>query len=422
MEKKYKILTLSDHPLSPSGVGTQTKYVCETLLRTGRYSIVSLGGAIKHQDYQPVTVEEFKDDWKIIPVDGYGTQEMIRSLLRVEKPDVVWIMTDPRFWGWLWAMENEVRPLCPIIYYHVWDNFPHPFFNRRYYLSNDHIATISKVSDDIVRTVAPEVDRTYLPHAVDSNIFKPKGPDFKKQTRIDSLPEGDRDKFIFFWNNRNARRKQSGTLIWWFKEWLDKNNLHEKAQLIMHTEPSDPNGQDLHAIIDHLGMNEFRQVLVSTKKVPPEHLASMYNMVDCTINISDAEGFGLATLESLSCGTPIIVNMTGGLQEQVTNGTEWFGIGIKPSSKAVIGSQDVPYIYEDRISKESFMSALTKMYFMSEEGRTEMGLKGRKHVQDNYNFEDFNERWINLVDGVVEKYGSWEDRKNYSGIRLTEIK
>ena len=114
--------------------------------------------------------------------------------------------------------------------------------------------------------------------------------------------------------------------------------------------------------------------------------------------------------------------MTGGLQEQVTNGTEWFGIGIKPSSKAVIGSQDVPYIYEDRISKESFMSALTKMYFMSEEGRTEMGSKGRKHVQDNYNFEDFNERWINLVDGVVEKYGSWEDRKNYSGIRLTEIK
>ena len=35
------------------------------------------------------------------------------------------------------------------------------------------------------------------------------------------------------------------------------------------------------------------------------------------MNISDAEGFGLATLESLACETPIIVNMTGGLQEQV---------------------------------------------------------------------------------------------------------
>ena len=30
--KKKKILVLSDHPLSPSGVGTQTKYFIEALL------------------------------------------------------------------------------------------------------------------------------------------------------------------------------------------------------------------------------------------------------------------------------------------------------------------------------------------------------------------------------------------------------
>ena len=30
-EKKIKILTISDHPLSPSGVGTQTKYILEKL-------------------------------------------------------------------------------------------------------------------------------------------------------------------------------------------------------------------------------------------------------------------------------------------------------------------------------------------------------------------------------------------------------
>ena len=52
----------------------------------------------------------------------------------------------------------------------------------------------------------------------------------------------------------------------------------------------------------------------------------MYNMADCTINISDAEGFGLGTLESLSCETPIIVTMTGGLQEQVTDGESWFWV------------------------------------------------------------------------------------------------
>ena len=420
MSKKIKILTLSDHPLSPSGVGTQTKYVCEALLSTGRYSIISFGGAIKHNDYTPKMVDPYGEDWKIVPVDGYGTPEMIRSVLRTEKPDLLWFMTDPRFFGWLWQIENEIRPLVPMVYYHVWDNYPVPMFNRKYYVSNDAIATISKVTDDIVSKAAPEVKRQYIPHAVNGQVFKPMTPQQVEEVRTNSLPESDREKVIFFWNNRNARRKQSGTLIYWFKEWLDKNNLHEKAQLIMHTDPNDPHGQDLNHIIEHLELND-RQVLLSTQKIPPEHLAAMYNMADCTINISDAEGFGLATLESLSCGTPIIVNMTGGLQEQVTDGKDWFGIPLLPSSKSVIGSQDVPYIYEDRIDKGQFMSALSKIYNIPAMERRKMGMMGRKHVETNYNFENFNSTWVEFIDKVVEEGGSWEARTNYNGIRFMEV-
>ncbi len=187
MSNKIKILTLSDHPLSPSGVGTQTKYVIEALLKTGRYSVISLGGAMKHENYQPIQVDPYGEDWKIIPVDGYGTQEMIRSIMRTEKVDAIWIMTDPRFWGWLWDMENEIRPFAPIIYYHVWDNYPYPQFNKRYYICNDHIATISKVSDDIVKTVAPEVPSTYVPHAVNGDIIKPKTVEEIKEIRNNNL-------------------------------------------------------------------------------------------------------------------------------------------------------------------------------------------------------------------------------------------
>ena len=420
METKIKILTLSDHPLSPSGVGTQTKYICEALLNTGRYSVLSLGGAIKHNDYAPKQIEPYGEDWRVIPVDGYGNQEMIRSVIRTEKPDAIWIMTDPRFWGWLWQIENEIRPLVPIVYYHVWDNYPYPYFNRKYYISNDAIATISKVSDDIVATTAPEVMRQYIPHAVDERHFKPLSIEKIKELRKISLHEDDRDKVIFFWNNRNARRKQSGTLIWWFKEWLDKNDLHDKAQLIMHTEPKDPHGQDLQHIIDHLGLYN-RQIMLSTQKIPPEHLAAMYNMVDCTINISDAEGFGLATLESLSCGTPIIATMTGGLQEQVTNGTDFFGVGLMPTAKAIIGSQDVPYIYEDRIDKDQFFCALSKIYNVSPETRRDMGMQGHNHVKTNYNFKDFERKWVQFMDKVVETKGSWETRKGYNGIRFKEV-
>jgi glycosyltransferase involved in cell wall biosynthesis len=94
----------------------------------------------------------------------------------------------------------------------------------------------------------------------------------------------------------------------------------------MHTDVKDNHGQDLEAIIHELGLIKG-EILFSTLKIGAQDLCLMYNMADVTINISDAEGFGLATLESLSCGTPILVNMTGGLQEQVTDGENWFGIG-----------------------------------------------------------------------------------------------
>ncbi len=419
MTDKIKVLTLGDHPLSPSGVGTQTKYVCEALLESGKYSIVSLGGAIKHHDYTPITVPPFEEDWKVIPIDGYGTQEMIRSAIRTEKIDMIWIMTDPRFWGWLWEIENEIRSLVPVVYYHVWDNYPAPYFNRDNYLSNDHIAAISKVTYDIVKTVTPEVQSTYLPHAVDTNIFRPMGTEKIQELRTEHMHPDDQEKVVFFWNNRNARRKQSGTLIYWFKEFLDKVG-HNKAQLIMHTDPKDPHGQDLEHIIHHLGLHD-RQVMLSTSKVSPDDLACFYNMVDCTVNISDAEGFGLGTLESLACGTPIVVNMTGGLQEQITDGMEWFGEAIFPTSKAIIGSQEVPYIYEDRITKSHFISALTKIFVRTAEERNQLGLKGREHVMKNYNFIEFKRKWVELMDEVYTQSGSWENRENYSGIYFTEI-
>lgn len=420
MTKKIKVLTIGDHPLSPSGVGTQTKYVCQALLESGKFSVLSLGGAIKHSNYAPTLVDPYGEDWKIVPVDGYGTQEMIRSLLRNEKPDIIWVMTDPRFYEWLWMIENEIRPICPIVYYHVWDNYPVPMFNKKYYMSNDYIACISKLTHDIVQKAAPEVESTYLPHAVDNTVFTYADKKTRESIRATLLPETDKDKIIFLWNNRNARRKQSGTVIWWFNEWITENNLQDKTKLIMHTDPGDGHGQDLVHIVNHLKL-ENQEVVFSTDKLNLQDMSTLYHLADCTINISDAEGFGLATLESLSCGTPIIATMTGGLQEQVIGPEGECGVPIFPSSKSVIGSQQVPYIYEDRISQKHFTAALNKIYSMSAQAREDLGKVGRKHVVDNYNFETFRERWVSFMTRVYDECGSWETRKNYNGIRFGEI-
>jgi len=439
--KKIRILTISDHPLSPSGVGSQTKYFIGELLKTGKFEFVSLGGAIKHDHYKPTKFEEFGEDWVIYPVDGYGNPEIIRSIIRNKKPDILWFMTDPRFYPWLWQMENEIRPLMPMVYYHVWDNFPYPYFNKVWYDSNDVIVTISKLTSDIVQTVSPDIEEHYLPHAIPMDIFTNAPKDKIHQFRKEQFGIDD-DHFLVFWNNRNARRKQSGSIIFWFNDFLkkiQKKNKNAKATLVMHTEPSDPNGQDLYAIINSLGLNN-KEVLVSTTKLPLEGMALLYASSDVTINVADAEGFGLATFESMACETPIIVTMTGGLQEQVTKLEKVtqeqmvnrniksdsiieyeHGIGIEPSSKAIIGSQEVPFIYEDRVAGEDVSNALVKMYEYGPEKRQELGKAGREHVLENYNFTLFAEKWEKVMTDVYEKHGSWDNRKNHKTWELSTI-
>jgi glycosyltransferase involved in cell wall biosynthesis len=391
----------------------------EGLLDTGKFQVISLGGAMKHKEYKPIKIDQYGEDWKIFPVDGFGTPDIIRSVLRHEKPDILWFMTDPRFYEWLWAMEDEIRPLIPMVYYHVWDNYPYPMYNKVFYSSTDIIVAISKVTHDIVKTVVPKVESHYLPHAV-SPTFKELNKSDSKKMKKENFPQWEgKDKFLFFWNNRNARRKQSGTLIWWFKEFLDKVG-HDKAALLMHTDPEDMNGPNLHAILHDLNLVDG-QVMFSKEKLNEDALAAMYNMADCTINISDAEGFGLSTLESLSCGTPIIVTMTGGLQEQVTDGENWFGIGLESCSKAIIGSQEVPYIQEDRVNKEMFIDALEEMYNLSPDARAEMGRLGAQHVEKNYNFENYVERWDEILTDLHERHGSWSDRKIYQPYVFKEI-
>jgi len=98
-----------------------------------------------------------------------------------------------------------------------------------------------------------------------------------------------------------------------------------------------------------------------------------------------------------------------------------YGFGLIPASKSVIGSQQVPYIYEDRVSKEAFIDAITEMYEMDPKEREEMGLRGREHTLRNYNLEKNMQKWDELLTMIHEKHGSWNTRKNYKSWELIQV-
>ena len=118
---KRKILLLSDDLRMSSGVGVMSREIVMGTIDT--FDWVQVGGAIKHPDKGKIfdlsdsMVEEtgVEDAYcKVYPIDGYGSQEIVRELIEIEKPDAIMIYTDPRFWIWLYEMEHELRQEIPI--------------------------------------------------------------------------------------------------------------------------------------------------------------------------------------------------------------------------------------------------------------------------------------------------------------------
>ena len=130
MNNKFKVLVLSDHALSTSGVGTQTRHLLIGMIKKGCWSFRQFGAAVKHTDYRTVVVN---DDLIIKPIYGFGNRDLIRLTIATEKPDLLLIFTDPRFFTWLFEMEDEIHQTCPIAWWHVWDNAPFPKFNDVFY-------------------------------------------------------------------------------------------------------------------------------------------------------------------------------------------------------------------------------------------------------------------------------------------------
>ena len=398
MNEKYKVLVLSDHALSTSGVGCQTRFLIEGLLKKGKWSFRQFGAAIKHTNYDVVQVNP---DFIIKPIDGFGDRNMILQTLIAEKPDAVLIFTDPRFFIWLFEIEDEIRQLCPIAYWHVWDNYPFPEYNRPLYASTDLINCHSHMTYEMVKKEFP--DRTnFIPHSLPEEIFYPLPASEVRQYRSEVLGKGTEDKFVLFWVNRNARRKRPNDVLWAWKKFLDKaeaSGRKNDALLLMHTDPTDNEGPNLLETASSLGIQD--SIVFSNQRLEFEKMNVLHNMADACINISYAEGFGLATLEAMNCGKPIIAGKTGGLTRQVVDhrdGSE-NGVALPIRCKSLVGSQSVPYKYEDYVDVDETADAIFKLYSMTKEERSSLGKKARDYALSEFSYQ----KTIDLWDETLEK-------------------
>ncbi len=457
MSNKKKILLLSDDLRMHSGVATQSKELVVNTIH--KYDWVQIGGAIKHPDEGKVfdlseaINKDLKEELrgtkgyvKIYPVSGYGNPQILREIINIEKPDAILHYTDPRFWIWLYQMEHEIRQNIPIMYYNIWDDLPDPHYNTNYYRSSDLLMAISKQTYGINKRLLKDYgyedwQMTYVPHGINEKrlhkIKDKSNPDFVKFEQHYGLDAYD---YKVLYMNRNIRRKNPGDVALAFKHFMDKlpEEKRKKCALVWHSAVSDENGTDMRAVCERL-LPDYPVIFTYDFGGPMDdvRLNMLLNSVDVYVNMASNEGFGLGSLEALTCGTPIVLNVTGGMQDQCgfskdgkyltaedyveigSNHTAKYkehGVWVKPvwpSNRSLQGSPMTPYIFDDRCKFEDVGEALYEWY---EEGPEERELKGE--VGRQWVFSDdakMTGKAIGqlLIDSVDNTFKNWKPQPKY---------
>jgi glycosyltransferase involved in cell wall biosynthesis len=412
--RKKKIIVLSDHALSVSGVGTQTRHLLTGMIEKGEWSFRQFGAALKHANYDTVVVNE---DLIIKPIDGFGDRDTIRVTLATEKPDAIMIFTDPRFFIWLFEMEDEIHQICPIVWWHVWDNLPFPEYNKVLYESTDlincHSHMTYKMIKDRFEGTSVEKRVNFVPHSVPENIFHKLTEKEIKDIKIQLLGKERKDDFVGIWVNRNAKRKRPDDVLHAWKVFLDKleeKHGHRNATLIMHTDPFDAEGPNLIVTSEHFGIHD--RVFFSQDRLEFDKMNMLYNISDFCINISYAEGFGLSTLEAMQTGTPAIAVKTGGLTRQVVDhrdGSE-NGVALDVELQTLVGSQQVPYIYEDYVSIETVANGIMRLFEMPEKERKKLSDKVIKYAKEEFDYQDTIDLWHETLNETISNWKSEYER------------
>ena len=448
-EDRKKILLLTDDIRVHSGVAQIGR---EMVINTShRYNWVQMAGAVKHPDkgkvfdHSPAINEAAQitdSSVKLYPVDGYGDPDILREIIKLENPDAIFLITDPRYFIWLFQIENEIRQNIPIAYLNIWDDLPAPQYNEEFYESCDALFGISKqtklINEIVLGDKAEHKIIRYIPHGLNNNIFKPI-ESTKEVTEFKKLLTRNRDKdFILLFNSRNIRRKSIPDALVAWKLFVDKLTPEEKEKclFVLHTELSSDHGTDLGAVIEYLFGEDDQSVVVSTNKLDTYQMNLLYNCADGVILLSAAEGWGLSLTEALLTGTPIIANVTGGMQDQmrfVDENGEWYSNNINvpsnhkgtykqhgewalpvyPQALSLVGSPVTPYIWDDRCKAEDAAERIFELYSMGSEKRKEIGKKGMEWALSNeagFTSEKMSQR---IIEGMDTLFSTWTPRSKF---------
>ena len=270
-------------------------------------------------------------------------------------------------------------PFCADSYKDIIENIDIPVVATNYALDQ-----VKPINDKVLK----------IPHGVDTSKFFIKDI----QSCKDKLNIGNR--FVIGSVNRNNWRKNYPALIYAFSE---VKKFIADAVLLLVCDPSDDGGIDIqrYARLFDLDVsndiNHVYDILIHpdyinfTQSLSANTLVDAYNAMDCFVTASMGEGFGLTTLEAMSCGVPIIAPNNSCFKEVIGEG------GLLYDSAKY--SNNSPALIHGTFKETSYFLEVpdpfelaNKIYYLSNIDRTTISHAAREQAE-KFDWKNILKKW-----------------------------
>jgi glycosyltransferase involved in cell wall biosynthesis len=379
-----KLLFHSNSPWSPTGYGSQVNLFAPDLAQQHELAISAFYGLEGARlnwngiqvfpglggEYGNVCLEQHAERWFGTPRGG-----LVLTLLDV------------------WVLDPEVIQKLNVASWVPVDHEPVPPAVRDYFV---HSGAIPIAMTRHGQEQLSEFNALYIPHGVDLEAFKPHP---KREVR--EKVGGDPDAFIVGMVAANKGRPSRKS----FQQALDAFRIfserHDDALLYLHTVVSanHSNGVDLPALIDALGIGDKVRVSDQYRMIfnpmPPNLMGQVFSTFDVLLNPSQGEGFGIPIVEAQACGVPVITSDHSAMRE--TTGAGW-RVGGEPYWTGQKSWQIVP-------SVPQIVEALEECYSLSDDKRTRLSNRARKHAELYGRERVLREHFLPALDEIEERIG-----------------
>tara|TARA_R100000963_G_C4638621_1_gene102393 strand:+ start:290 stop:1807 length:1518 start_codon:yes stop_codon:yes gene_type:complete len=470
LKDKLRIMPVSDSPWAPTGFGTNTKNIGAILYNNGHH--IGYGGCQnpRHGKWLtswPLGQTKEKATFELLPIMYPGQERFGEKSypvwLRDFKPQLVLGHLDFQMFKHITDMKSPTMMQFP-----MYNPKTNKLFSRkeRMDLMNNAFKTLAKGQDWKFACIIPydgepsipswqqQMDNidygvamsrygqiglekdfnkktTYIPHGVDTGLFKPMlKPMYGKKPKP--------DVFMVGCVARNQHRKNIPRLIKGYAQFVKTNKLTPKdTKLILHMDWTDAMGWKIPEFCKQYGVEEFLMPpmmghLDGGEAASEEEMAHLFNCMDVFVLPTAGEGFGIPTLEAMSCGVPICVtNYTTGYELIASKDPEHEDIPMFPLGghyndsgpngrdhleESDICDRGILIPYKDMwwdtparaapqraIASENAINEALQYYYDNPDKRIAAGKAGRKHAQEHYSWDVIGKRWIEWADNIAEE-------------------